>query len=321
MKKFIVVSLIFMLVSIMSIPVFAIEHWSSNVTVYGAEGTVNIDGKADADEWDDAPEIKTTLEDDPLEKSGYVIYQGGWEADRTAADMSATFKVKWDYDYFYFLEIRKDDVVNLNGNAQEPYLTDGVLVFLQVADDDDARNPDGYSHHIFYTVGKDGAAGGDVMVRICDEAGGGRETVAAAGAKIATTVTNDGYIAEIAFPWSVFQDKVPAYKGPAAGDQIGFSLVVHDNDDKDSTGFTKQYCWAYIPEIIPAGGYDFGGWGILELLAAPEIVTEASEVDDTPAEDAPVVVAPAAQTADMAGIVILAVVTALAGIAFTSKKK
>ncbi len=79
-------------------------------------------------------------------------------------------------------------------------ITDGVLVFLQVIDHDDTRNPDGYSHHIFYSVGKDGAVGGDVMVRICNEATGSRETVAVVGAKISTTAANDGYIAEIAFP-------------------------------------------------------------------------------------------------------------------------
>jgi hypothetical protein len=321
MKKILVVSLVFILVSLMSLQVLAAEHWNSNVTVYGAEGAVNIDGKIDAGEWDDATAIPTTLVDDPLEKSGYVIYQGGWEADRVATDFSAEYKVKWDKDYLYFLEVRKDDVVNLNGNGVEPYFTDGVLVFLQIADDDNPINPDGYSHHIFYSVGNEGAVGGSVMVRICDEAANGRETVEAKGAKISTALTGDGYIAEIAFPWSVFQEKVTDYKGPAAGDNIGFSLVVHDNDDKDSTGFVKQFCWAYMPDNIPAGGYDFGGWGVLQLNAAPVVVTEAP-VTEAPATDAaPVDTTPAAQTADITGIVVLAAVAAFIGVAVVSKKR
>lgn len=322
MKKVLMVSLVFLLVSLMAVPVLAIQHWSSEVTVYGAEGAVTIDGKADAGEWDDAAEINTSLVGDPLEASGYVIYQGGWETDRAATDFSAMYKVKWDNDYLYFLEIRKDDVVNLNGNAVEPYFTDGVLVFLQIADDDNPINPDGYSHHIFYSVGKDGTVGGDVMVRVCDEAASGRETVPAAGAKIATALTGDGYIAEIAFPWSVFQEKVPDYKGPVAGDNIGFSLVVHDNDDKDATGFVKQFCWAIFNDLLPAGGYDFGGWGILELKAAPVVVTEAP-AEEAAATDAaaPAETAPAAQTADMAGIAVLAAVIAVIGAAAVSKKR
>ena len=322
MKKVLILTIVFVLVSLMSMQVLAIEHWSSNVTVYGAEGAVNVDGKIDAGEWDDATAIPTTLVNDPLEKSGYVIYQGAWETDRAATDFSAEYKVKWDKDYLYFLEIRKDDVVNLSGNGVEPYLTDGVLVFLQIADNDNAINPDGYSDHIFYSVGKDGAIGGDVMVRVCDETASGRETIAAEGAKISSALTSDGYIVEIAFPWSIFQQKVPDYKGPVAGDVIGFSLVVHDSDEKDTTGFVKQFCWAYIPEIIPAGGYDFGGWGELQLVAAPEVVTEAPVTEAAATDAAPVdTTTPAAQTADIAGIAVLTAVVAFIGVAVVSKKR
>ncbi len=57
------------------------------------------------------------------------------------------------------------------------------------------------------------------------------------------------------------------------------------------------------------------------LLAAPEIVTEAPSVEKTLAEGTPVVITSAAQTADIAGISILAVVIVLFGIAFISRKK
>lgn len=287
MKKAIIgIFLVATLLCAMLAPVSAQHYWNDSMKFTAAYGTITVDGKVDAGEWDDAAAIDMKLNNDALAAKGNVNYQGAWETERNDSDYMGTYKIKWDDNYIYFLEIRKDDVVNLAGNGVEPYLTDGVLIFTQVDSADGSLNPTGVSHHIFYSVGKEGAIGGDVQVRICDTDAASRETVAIDGAKIASAKTSDGYIEEIAVPWATYQKQVAAFK-PAAGQIMGLSYVVHDSDATDgTTGFVKQFCYAIDNENLGdvPNGYDFGSWGTLELLAAP--APAPTEAEAAPAPDA-----------------------------------
>jgi hypothetical protein len=160
-----------------------------------------------------------------------------------------------------------------------------MLIFLQVADDDDSRNPNGYSHHIFYTPGTlDDPNKADIRIRVCDEATGTRNVIEAAGAQIVSAKTATGYLVEIAVPWTIFQTDIPDYKGPAAGDKIGLTFVPHDNDN-DVAGYQKQLIWVFRPTELAVrdNNVDFGGWGTLVLKEAPAPVVE--EVTEEPAED------------------------------------
>ncbi|MHC1694940.1 MAG: sugar-binding protein [Eubacteriales bacterium] len=316
MKKILAIMLaVVFITAIAAMPVVATDYWNDSIRFKSAYGTPTIDGKVDAGEWDSASAINMALNNDPVAASGNVNYQGAWEGDRNDADYSGSYTIMYDEKNLYILEQRKDDVVNLNGNGVEPYLTDGVLVFTQAVGSGTEKNPEGYSHHIFYSVGKDGAIGGDVMVRICNIDAGTRETVAIEGASIKSAIVDGGYVVEIAVPWSMYTKQIPEFKGPAAGDVFGLSFVVHDSDDTAATGFVKQFCYAIDNDMLAnvPGGYDFGGWGTLEMLAKPAPAATDAPVADTDAPTAPV-------TGDTA--VVLAVILAIASaVGFAVVKK
>ena len=270
MKKNLTALVLAVLIVLCSTTVFAEHYWNNDIKFSASNGTVNVDGKIDSGEWDDAPAIDMKLNGDSLDAKGFVAYQGEWEGDRADSDYSATYKIKWDDKYIYFLEDRNDDVVNLSGDGNEPYLTDGVLIFTQVDSADGKMNPQGISVHAFYTVGNgSGAIGGDLKARVCNMEDGSRETIDIPDSKIVSTLKAGGYIVELAIPWSFYTGLVSSFKAPAAGDILGLSYVVHDSDS-DSTGYVKQFCYATDADGVP-GGYDFGGWGSLELLAPPPL--------------------------------------------------
>jgi hypothetical protein len=311
MKK--TVTALFLAVSLLmfSITVSAEHFWNESIKFSAAHGTVNIDGKADAGEWDDAPAIDMSLNNDPLAARGFVNYQGGWETARDDSDYKGVSKIKWDEQYIYFLEERTDNYVNLNGNAEEPYITDGVLIFTQVDSTDGKMNPDGISVHIFYTVGNgDGKIGGDVKARVCNMEDGSREVIDIPDGKIASSLKAGGYTVEIAVPWSFYASQIPNFKNPNAGDIIGLSYVVHDSDT-DETGYDKQFCYAVDNDMTGdvTGGYDFGGWGTVELLAAvvstPEPEPEPAVEPETPAPEPAAPVAPAAPATSDAGVIFM----------------
>ena len=314
------------------IPAVSAEHyWNDSMKFTAAHGTVSIDGKIDAGEWDDTMAIDIKLNNDPLDASGNLNYQGEWADDRSDSDFSGTYKIKWDDNYIYFLEDRNDDYVNLFGDGNEPYFTDGTLVFTQVDSPDGTLNPDGISVHAFYSVGKDGKIGGDLMARVCNMEEGSRETIEIPGGLIASTLKDGGFIIEVAIPWSFYKSYVPNYS-PAAGDNMGLSYVVHDSDT-DEPAFIKQLCYAIDNDNLGdvPGGYDFGSWGVVELLAPVPVVVEPepepeavpeevppAAVEDTPAP-APTP-SPAAPTSDGAMIALLGM-AALALLAIKIKGK
>ena len=261
-----------------SMPVSAEHYWNStNMGFTATYGTVTIDGKIDPGEWDDTMAINITLNNDPLAATENINYQGEWDGDRADSDYSGTYKIKWDDNYIYFLEDRNDDYVNLFGDGNEPYLTDGTLIFTQVDDNSGDVNPDGISVHAFFSVGKDGQIGGDLKARVCNMEEGSRETVDIPGGLVASTLKDGGFIIEVAIPWSFYTSYVPNFKGPAVGDKMGLSYVVHDNDT-DDPAFTKQLCYAIDNENMGdvPGGYDFGGWGVLHLISKNNITSKAT---------------------------------------------
>jgi len=336
-KKILAAILCIAMLSLLAVPVSAEKYWNYDIKFYAAYGTVNING--DGTGWDSAPAIKMTLNGDPMYDRGYLNYQGGWDGDRADSDFSGIFKVMWDENYLYFLEDRNDDKVNLNGDAEQPYFTDGTLVFTQVDSADGKMNPDGVSVHAFYTVGNgSGAIGGDLRARVCNMEEGSREVIEIPGSKIASTLKAGGFIIEVAIPWSFYSSLVPNFKAPAAGDILGWSYVVHDSDE-DDPGFEKQFCYAVDNDNLGdvPGGYDFGGWGVVELMAPPAapIVVESPAAVVEPAgggaaadaEIAPVIAAvaptaPSARTGDGTAIlIILLAVTLAAGAVVTKKAK
>lgn len=329
MKKVIFIFMAIIGTFVMMISSSAAHYWNNDIRFTAAYGTIKVDGTVDAGEWDDAEAIEMKLVGDTLAAKGFVNYQGGWEAEanRKTTDYQGTYKIKWDENYIYFLEIRIDDKVNLNGNATAPWTTDGTLIFVQAPDDNAATNPDGVVQNLFYSVGKDGKIGGDMKVRVGKISTKTQEIVDIAGGSIASTQTSNGFIVEFAVPWSMFKSQVSGFTGVKAGDIMGISYVVHDSDNVGATGYEKQFCYAVDNAMLGTMpvNYDYGGWGTLELLA--QVITEevAAEV---PAESAPVTqttasVTPAGtsapQTADVIGIAV--VMAMMSGMGLIIKKR
>jgi Domain of unknown function (DUF1083). len=326
MKKIISIASAIVLMAVLALPVFGYDYWNDAVSVSAAYGTPTIDGTVTGSEWDSAAAINVPLNGDPLEANGYVVYQGEWGTTRNDSDFSDMFKVMWDENNLYILEARKDDVVNLNGTANEPYLTDGTLVFLMPADDGSSANsvnPDGVHHHIFYTVGNgSGAIGGQQMDRYGDIASNSQVVQDVTGGKIASSLTAGGYIVELAFPWSQLGEGLTdAFKGPTDNMKLGFSLVIHDSDATDgSTGFVKQLCWG----IMDSANYDYGGWAVLTLNAKPtETAAPTTEAPaaETPATDTTTTETTAPTTADFTAIAVFAACVTAAGAFIISRKK
>lgn len=276
-KKILTALVLSLTLVLCSVPVSAEHFWNNSMMFRAVYGAVNVDGKIDAGEWDDAMAIDIKLNNDPLFASGNINYQGEWEGDRSDSDYSGTYKIKWDEKYIYFLEDRNDDYVNLFGDANEPYLTDGTLVFTQIDNYDGSMNPDGISVHAFYSVGKEGKIGGDLKARVCNMEEGSRETVDIPGGLVASTLKTGGFIVEVAIPWAFYTSYVPDFTAAAAGVKMGLSYVVHDNDT-DDPAFTKQLCYAIDNDNMGdvTGGYDFGGWGVVELISKNNITHKAS---------------------------------------------
>jgi hypothetical protein len=289
-------------------------HWSDAVVSEAAWGTPTIDGVISTGEWDHAPVITVTL-DDPVVKE-YGIYQGGWESDKSnTADFSTEVRFLWDDKSLYIYENRTDDDVIIDGSSETPWSGgDGNLIFLQVADDDSAINPEGWAHHIFYIAGNDsGEWGGAAAVRIVNEADGSKETVKYDEIKAVAFETAGGWAIEVEVPWSVFQKNVPEF-APEVDCILGFSMVPIDNDD-DGADFS-QLCWFRQDQQLGVPrDYDFGGWAQLRLLEpvmveepaaepAPEAAPEAAAEPAPEAAAVPQTAEPAAQTSDAIGLLV-----------------
>ena len=282
MKRFLLALSLAVCVVLSSTAVFAEHYWNDSMKFTAAYGSVTIDGVIGAGEWDDAQAIVVTM-DHPYVAEDKMVFQGDWDGFDSAGPY--TYKIKWDEDYIYFLEDRDDAHVSLFGDGEMPWLTDGSLIFTQIDSPDGSMNPEGVSVHIFYSVGNGrDAIGGDLRARICNMEEGSRETIEVPGGKIVTALRANGFIAEVAVPWSLYKTYVPNFTGPQAGMLMGLSYVI-DDSSTDDVAFEKQILFpidnANIGDV--PGGYDFGGWGVLELLAAPVV----AEPDPEPVADEP----------------------------------
>lgn len=324
MKRILTVLILVIALVIMSMPVSAVHFWNYDIRFYAAYGTPTIDGIVSPGEWDAAPVIEIRLNNCPLYAQGFVVYQNQWAGARDDADYSGNYRIMWDMNYIYFLEERTDDHVNLSHHAEQPWYTDGVLVFTQVDSADGRLNPEGISVHIFWTVGNgNGAIGGDVRARIANMESGERDIVEIPGARIASSLVPGGYVVEVAIPWAFYREFAPNFT-PSAGTIMGISYVIHDSD-ADVQSHEKQILFPFDEALVAEtpGGYDFGGWGTLELLPAPVVTLPAQiEVEDTPAPIAADLAAPAPQTGTAVyAVIAIAVAAGVVLVIFAKKRK
>ena len=223
----------------------------------------NLDGKLD--EWNtDSPLV---LNDATQVVRDLVFWNG-------PDDLSATFYVGWDEEYFYLAaDITEDspygaiEMLPLDGE-------DNIEVFLSTNPaDDPARTEYGTNDFMFYLI-MDGEywdtavdrsmVPKDNRLRYISQGMDGGENVFE-GYECASEQTATGFTYECRIPWECFSNnKIPVYT-PAAGDALNFNVLVTD---------ISYPCpgTEYIPQIAWAGDATYAFftnpslWGIITLV-------------------------------------------------------
>lgn len=167
--------------------------------------------------------------------ANYVAYNGGnWVG---ADDLSASFRIGWDYQYLYVAAKVRDDHYVQNATGQYLYEGDSLEILM----DTDLYGDFYYNqlsaddYQLGISPGFGGTAGAkEAELWFPSNIGGSRPQV-----QISATGGDGVYRVEAAIPWSVFG--VSAY----AGEHLGFALSVSDNDN-DATN-TQQSMVSNVP--------------------------------------------------------------------------
>lgn len=258
-----------------------------------AAGTITIDGKISAGEWDNSEYI-VVAPDDPIVKEKGTIWGDTYALDGTSANLTAKYKVKWDDKNLYILEDRKDNVLTFVDNGPEVYKSDGGLFFIQLVKNNDAADLKGV-YHIFYSP-----SGTDNKPHIWlrEESGSGPLYSIEDKAQIAGVVSKDGYIVEMAIPWSLMQ-KAPFT--PEEGMKVKMSPLPTDNDGS----FPDK--WGQILWVCKGGPEDPTTWADMIFVAAPAAASTPKSTSSNP------------KTGD-AGTVMFVIGAAMSGLVLFKKR-
>lgn len=297
---------------------------------------VTADGKIDGNEWDDANEVVLEVSNPVMNAFGR--YQGGDED--FFASFKATFKIKWDEDNLYILEVRedKDKFVFDPDDALAPWQGCGTLFFISY-DNGDPKWANAYEP--FWTPkaadGKPKAAlrafhdGRDGSFSSSDE------PEAIGNWKFGGTVTEGAVhtsVFEIIIPWSdiqKFQTDIGMQVPVKIGDKFKFTPITPKHTEDGGSG-QMNYHDKYGRDDAVTDENDNPGelpinWApmvLIDAIVAPEPEPEpepeqpaATEAPEAPAPAAPA--QPAPQTGDSAMIIFAAM--ALAAGAFAAKRR
>ena len=278
---------------------------------------VNVNGVIDGNEWDDAVELIVNNDSAIFQQHGYW-QNGGADGPIPASDLSLTYKVKWDENYLYILEVRYDKYFILqdpDDSGPWPWEHSGTLFFLYYDKDGNAMTDDtadwDYCYEIFWVT--DGPGGQPWL----SGRGAGKSQFEVgddemAGWKTAGSKNGDTYTFEAAIPWSTMQ-ATSEFPAPSEGLKLRFTPIISAFLEKPAEKFGEK--WNQLDFYVDTSAADNpAGYGGLELVAA--IVNPAAAVEEAAgggeaadAEIAPVVVAataPAVKTGDT-GIIILVI--------------
>lgn len=223
--------------------------------------------------------------------------------DDYAKNLCPEFYMSWDENYVYFASVytvRKHDCA-WDGNEPSMWYSGAVQMNYSEPNEDEPE------YRLEYGIGLSSDTGNLLDTVWADAMGSGY--TASANKDFFIKNDNNTLTYEVRTPWNAFL----ANPSVAVGSGFGMCIVW-------SVGEGQDYIHAQLASGCTGFGKHAEYFAQVTLAAAPEIVTEAPETE-APAADAPVVETPAAQTADIAGIAVLAAVVALAGVAVVSKKR
>jgi hypothetical protein len=190
---------------------------------------IRIDGTAEASEWDDALEIAVSPEEETVQRFGTV-----WGDIERGDQLTVRYRIKWDEENLYLLEEREDDALHFTETANQMYLSDATLLFLDLD-----RNRSGSvfrdgDYALFMTPsGPDGQP--HLFIR--EGRNEGMREYPFEGGRIGADIRETGYTMEVAIPWSKLQT-IPF--APESGTLVGMTLLATDNDGPGKWG---QIMW------------------------------------------------------------------------------
>lgn len=156
-------------------------------------------------------------------------YLGKWEGEK---DCSGTAYAEWDASYLYIAVEVKDDTVNRNYSAAAMWNGDCVELFFNPCPDllfpSSPEKTDRFFQVLLGPGVKNGLEQPEVFVLRTGQ------FFKAATVRMASSQTNDGYVLELAIPFSSFQFMGGVIK---PFDALGCDIVINDNDrDRSSLG-------------------------------------------------------------------------------------
>lgn len=279
---------------------------------------VTFDGKESAGEWDDANALIVNA-DNQIFKD-YGRWQGG-SSPRTAAELSVTYKIKWDESCLYILELRTDNnYYPSSDGALAPWTGDGTLLFLAY----DNGNPVWANAYEPFWVTQMPGGKAEVALRAWIDGNFGSVNSAdyIGNWKYAGGVSSSLYTMEIAIPWTDIKTMgdIPAV---AEGLEFYFTPIISNSDadyaNWDQLNFHDRgnRSDAVVDETTNPAELP-KNWAGLVLSAA--IIAPETEAPAADTGAAPTAGTSAAQTGDAAAFFAAVAVFAAAVYVFTKKK-
>ena len=335
MKKISV--LIFLAFIISSLTMFNVSAADPDDTFYAPKlfYPVVADGKIDGNEWDDANAV--VLETTNAVMNAFGRYQGGDED--FFANFKATFKIKWDENNLYILEVREDTdkFVFEPDNALAPWEGCGTLFFISY-DNGDPKWANAYEP--FWTP-KSGDGKPKVALRAFLEGRDGPfdrsdDPEWVGNWKYGATVTEGAVhtsVFEIIIPWSdiqKFQADIGMKTPVKTGDKFKFTPITPKHREDGSTG-QMNYHDKYGRDDAVTDENDNPGelpinWApmvLIDAIIAPEPEPEPEPEPAAPvaAVDTPAVTpAPSAPRPGDNAVIIFAALILAAGAFMASKR-
>ena len=208
---------------------------SPKATIRRGSGPIAVDGVVD-DAWASA---------DVYDLANVNL--GAVDGD---ADLVADFRALWNDDYLYVLVDVADDALVGVPPGGAAYNFDGVEIYVDV-DNAKAEGYDPNDRQVIFAYGAEGLAGGS-----------GSLPIAGAVAAQADRPGGGGYVTEIALAWSDLGID------PAAGNFLGFDVMVVDNDTPGGDRDGKLAWWA-TEDLSYARPADFGTALLTDADATP----------------------------------------------------
>ncbi|MBO5070528.1 MAG: hypothetical protein J6C37_09230 [Roseburia sp.] len=223
-----------------------------------ATNTVTIDGTVGTAEWNDADVMTVNASAQEISDHGYV-----WGDIGDTSDLDVEYRMKWDEDNLYLLEKRTDNYIKYNYNVGSTplYDIDASMLYLDLDGKQDGAKYFEGDFAIHYSVQSDGTV--IAYLRTGSEDGTKNHTQLTVGTdvQICYQETEDGYVFELAIPWSLFANGDFSYT-PDVNTVVGMTVLAIDHDESTSGG--RQIMWH-------GNGDTQENWGTMKLAAGQQV--------------------------------------------------